>query len=343
MQITAQIKLVPTDEQRALILSTLREYIRCTNEIASQMFSIDDYGNFTSKNTVANLPSALKNQCCRDAKSVFRKYKKGLVEVLPRLKKPCAIWNNQNYTITEDSLSFPVWNTKSTKITVKALITDEAFKLLTTHKLGTLRITVKNNKIIAQIAYEKREPSIIEGQAMGVDLGLKCPAVSYTEDGKVQFFGNGRKNKFIRRKFYTKRKKLGKNKKLNAIKKANNKEQRIMKDMDHKLSREIVNYAKSNGVSLIKLEELNNIYSSTRKSRKNERNLHNWSFYRLAHFIEYKAKLEGIEVVFVNPAYTSQVCPICGTLNKATDRHYKCSCGFHSHRDIVGAMNICAN
>ncbi|SFG12290.1 transposase, IS605 OrfB family, central region, partial [Lachnospiraceae bacterium C7] len=63
--------------------------------------------------------------------------------------------------------------------------------------------------------------------------------------------------------------------------------------------------------------------------------------YRLAQFIEYKAKLAGIAVEYVNPAYTSQTCPVCGHVHHANDRIYACKCGFHIHRDILGAMNIC--
>ncbi len=113
-----------------------------------------------------------------------------------------------------------------------------------------------------------------------------------------------------------------------------------MKDQDHKVSRAIINFAKENNISVIRLEQLANIRETTRNSRKNEKNLHTWSFYRLSQFIEYKAKLEGIKVEYVNPAYTSQTCPKCATKNKAQDRKYKCTCGFEKHRDLVGAMNI---
>ena len=94
-------------------------------------------------------------------------------------------------------------------------------------------------------------------------------------------------------------------------------------------------------IKTIKLEQLTNIRSTTRKSRKNNHSLHNWSFYRLAMFSEYKAKLEGISVEFVNPAYTSQKCPTCGSVHHAQDRNYSCSCGYHAHRGVFGAYNIC--
>ncbi len=144
----------------------------------------------------------------------------------------------------------------------------------------------------------------------------------------------------VRRRHSKHRRKLGKAKKLSAIKKSKNKEQRWMRDQDHKMSRAIVKGALQEGVSTIRLEKLTNIRKTTRQSRKNNRSLHSWSFYRLASFIEYKAKLVGIKVAYVDPAYTSQACPVCGVCNKVRDRTYRCGCGFRSHRDRVGALNI---
>ncbi|OON90241.1 MAG: hypothetical protein ATN33_03585 [Epulopiscium sp. Nele67-Bin001] len=197
---------------------------------------------------------------------------------------------------------------------------------------------------MAQITVDIPEKASTSGEnTMGVDLGIKVPAVCVTSNGKVKFIGNGRENKTIRREFSGRRKELGKAKKVKAIKKINDKENRIMQDKDHQYSREVVDFALQNNVSVIKLECLNNIRNTTRTSRKNNKNLHNWSFYRLSQFIEYKAKLAGIQVEYVNPAYTSQTCPMCGLRNKAKDRHYACSCGYTGHRDLVGAINICCS
>ena len=91
----------------------------------------------------------------------------------------------------------------------------------------------------------------------------------------------------------------------------------------------------------LKLDRLENIRSTTRTSRKNNPSLHTWSFYRLAQYIENKAKLAGIEVEYVDPAYTSQKCPQCGNIHHAKDRKYICKCGYHTHRDLLGAINIC--
>ena len=176
---------------------------------------------------------------------------------------------------------------------------------------------------------------------MGIDLGLKVPAVAVTSNGKTKFFGNGRQNKYIRHQYKSLRQELGKAKKLKKIKQISDKEQRWKKDQDHKISRQIVNFTVENNVSVIRLEKLTNIRNTARTSRKNEKNLHTWPFYRLARYIEYKANLEGIGVEYVNPEYASQRCPHCGSSNKAKDRKYVCKeCGFSTHRDRLGAINI---
>jgi IS605 OrfB family transposase len=352
MQITIQIKLLPTKEQSALLINTMQEYIRTVNSAVDCYAQAETKLKLTSKSVVANLPSALKNQAIQDAKSVFKKYTKNIKtnakkesdkqrEVkVPVLKKPIVIWNNQNYAIKFGYISFPIWlNGKSTRIMVKAIIADYQTNLLS-NKLGTLRITKKSGKYIAQIAVNVEPIQSTGTIAMGIDLGLKIPAVAVTETGKTKFFGNCRQNKYFKRKNRAIRKKLGKLKKLKAIKKLDNKEQRWMTDKDHKISRQLVNFAKQNNVSAIRLEKLSGIRQTARTSRKNEKNLHTWSFYRLAQFIEYKAILEGIKVEYVNPKYTSQTCPVCGKRNHANDRKYQCECGFKGHRDIIGARNI---
>ena len=363
MQLSQTIKLYPTKQQIVLINATMHTYVATVNSLVNTATRGTSIAEFTSKNVSAELPSALINQCIRDAKSIIKKHykachkiilknrslvKKGLeaktkAPRLPIVKKPCCYINNQNFKISDANIEFPVKiNGKTQRLSVATLMSDTQKKNLSNAKLGTMRIVKKNNFIVAQIVYEVAEPQLkTDGNVIGVDLGIKCPAVSYTSDKHIRFYGNGRKNKYIRRHFDKLRRKLQKSKKSKTLKRINNKEQRIIKDIDHKISREIVNEAKSHNVKVIKLEQLTNIRSTTRKSRKNNHSLHNWSFYRLAMFIKYKAKLEGISVEFVNPAYTSQKCPICGSVHHAQDRNYSCSCGYHAHRDVLGAYNIC--
>ena len=363
MQLSETIKLYMTKEQKSLIVSTMNQYINMVNSLVSVAINGTSISKYTTADVNVNFPSALTNQCIRDAKSIVNKHNKDCRKIyaknkklakqkssimikeptVPTLKKPCCYVNNQNFKIKDNHIEFPVLiNGKSKRISIRTSITDNQKLIFANVKLGTMHIIYKGNKIVAQIVYEIAEPEYTnDGNIMGIDLGIKCPAVSYTSDGNVKFYGNGRKNKYMRRHYKYLRKKLGKAKKPDAIKRINNKEQRIMKDIDHKISHDIIKTAVAHDVKIIKLERLANIRSTTRTSRKNNHSLHTWSFYRLAQYIEYKAKLAGIKVEYVNPAYTSQRCPICGNVHHANDRNYTCSCGFHSHRDLLGAMNIC--
>lgn len=365
MQLSETVKLYMTKEQKSLVAMTMVEYINTVNSLVSVATNGISISKYTTADVNASLPSALTNQCIRDAKSIVNKHNKDCRKVsaknkklvkkksgitikeptVPVLKRPCCYVNNQNFKIKDNHIEFPVLiNGKSKRISIHTSMTDAQKLIFLNAKLGTMRIVYKGNKIVAQIVYEAAEPEYTnDGNVMGIDLGIKCPAVSYTSDGSVKFYGNGRKNKYMRRHYKYLRKKLGKAKKPDAIKHIDNKEQRIMKDIDHKISHDIIATAVAHNVKTIKLEQLQNIRSTTRTSRKNNHSLHTWSFYRLAQFIEYKAKLAGIKVEYVNPAYTSQRCPVCGSTHHANDRNYTCACGFHVHRDLLGAMNICSS
>ena len=363
MQLSETVKVYPTEYQKNLITQTMAEYINTVNSLVSATVSGHSIAKTTTADVSANLPSALTNQCIRDARSIVKKHykycKKAVLKNrnlakcgsairikapnLPILKKPCCYINNQNYKVKDNCIEFPVMvNGKSKRISVSVKLTDRQKELFSDAKFGTMRIVIKHHTLVAQIVYEVVESELkSDGNVMGVDLGIKCPAVSYCSDGAVKFYGNGRKNKYMRRHYAYLRKKLQTSKKIKMVKRINDKEQRIMRDIDHKLSHDIVETAVAHNVKVIKLEQLQNIRSATRKSRKNNHSLHTWPFYRLAQFIEYKAKLAGISVEYVNPAYTSQTCPICGHVHHANDRNYTCECGFHIHRDLLGAMNIC--
>ena len=357
VQLALSLRLYPDRDQAGLLKSVLKEYIAVVNDLTEYMNGQDSQVRLTSKSFQASLPSALKAQAIRDARSVFRKARK--TGILPVLRKPVAIWNNQNWMLVDDTVRFPVWKDgKSHRIAVRFACPEgvemDVLMGLVMGDQSAMRIVQKGNRWFAQIVVDiPCNVAIDSGESMGVDLGIKCPAVAVTSTGKCRFLGNGRQRKYVRRRYHERRKRLGKARKLNAIRKSKDKEQRWMRDQDHKLSREIVNFAVANDIGLIKLETLDGIRKRctrpTRKSRKNKEDLqkaawnlclNSWSFYRLCSFIEYKAELAGISVEYIDPRYTSQTCPVCGRRNHAQDRRYRCSCGFKCHRDLVGAMNI---
>jgi len=156
--------------------------------------------------------------------------------------------------------------------------------------------------------------------------------------GKVRKFGPDTAG--ITKNFRNRRSNLQKKGAKNALTKIKRKQSRRIKDINHKVSRSIVDYAKLHRSALV-LEDLGKISKKGKAKRYVQKS--QWSFYQLETFIKYKAALLGIPIFFVNPAYTSQVCSRCGSINKPNGKHYKCSCGHFDHRDSNAAFNISAN
>ena len=118
-----------------------------------------------------------------------------------------------------------------------------------------------------------------------------------------------------------------------------------MRDVNHRVSKEIVKFAIKNGVSTIGLEDLTGIRDSTisKIPKKNRYNHSSWAFRQLQSFIEYKARETGITTYFVDPAYTSQTCSRCNHISKnnLNRLNFKCGiCGYENNADLNGAMNI---
>jgi len=130
------------------------------------------------------------------------------------------------------------------------------------------------------------------------------------------------------------------------LRKRSGRERRFSRDLNHCLSKAIVQTAKGTQRG-IALEDLNGIRERLRAgktiSKRRRRALHNWAFGQLRAFIACKAALAGV-VVLVNPAYTSQTCSRCGQreqANRRTQATFICrSCGFSAHADLNAAANI---
>lgn len=185
------------------------------------------------------------------------------------------------------------------------------------------------------------EPQFKETGWLGVDRNTTghCAVAACTKTGKVMFLGKQaqhvhKKYSRIRKKFQ----RLKKNKKLKACKR---RESNITKDLNHKISRKIVNYAKEN-VCGIKLEKLEGIRQRTKQAKSSFKySLNSWAYYQLQTFVEYKAQLAGVPVAYIEPAYTSQRCHRCGQLGDRNGKSFKCPhCGYTSHADSNAAWNI---
>lgn len=108
------------------------------------------------------------------------------------------------------------------------------------------------------------------------------------------------------------------------LKRLSGKEKTTSKIINHTISKAIVKEAKESGKG-IALENLKGIrFTANNRGKKHRTHLGKWSFYQLRKMIEYKAKREGIPVIAVNPAYTSQMCNSCFHIGKRNGKKFKC-------------------
>jgi IS605 OrfB family transposase len=113
------------------------------------------------------------------------------------------------------------------------------------------------------------------------------------------------------------------------------------RDMEHKISREVINTAKEMEAGTLAVGDVRNVANKGTLGKKSNQKVSNWSHGKVRHYVEYKAEAEGIKSELVNERYTSQTCPSCGSRHKPRGRRYVCGlCGFSGHRDGVGAVNI---
>ena len=114
----------------------------------------------------------------------------------------------------------------------------------------------------------------------------------------------------------------------------------------HAVTKRIVEHAKRSKAVIV-LERLTHIRRGHAKGngegRKLRGRLNRWCFREIQHQIEYKARWEGIRVVYVEASNTSKRCSQCGFLNHALrfERAWTCpSCGAKLDRDVNAARNL---
>lgn len=176
------------------------------------------------------------------------------------------------------------------------------------------------------------------GSVMGVDMGENN--IAATSTGKV--FGGG-KLRYDRDRFLALRKRLQRNGSASAkqrLKQVSGRERRHVTQVNHEVSKAIVGEALARGSGAIALEKLTHIRKRIKAGKRVRSRLHRWPWAQLQTMIAYKAEAEGLKVVYVNPAYSSQTCNACGQKAKRNKHTLSCTCGNRAHADVNAASNL---
>ena len=179
------------------------------------------------------------------------------------------------------------------------------------------------------------DPNIV----LGIDLGINYPIYYATNSNEFIKGHIGDRDSFLNERMVFQRRfrelqrlqctqgGKGRKKKLEPLEKLREKERNWVKTKNHIFSREVIKCALKVGAGTIHLERLANIGKDSNGDIIDSKKLifRNWSYYELQTMIEYKAKMEGIRVEYVNPAYTSQTCSCCGERGERNEQAvFKC-------------------
>jgi putative transposase len=170
-------------------------------------------------------------------------------------------------------------------------------------------------------------------QVLPIDMGVRKLATTI-EEGTPQFYG--KKVRTIRGRGYHLRRSVSK---PSIIRKWKHREQRAVQHQVHAITRRIVEHAKRMNAVIV-VGDLEGIRNQ-RKSKSFNRRLSSQPFYMFKEFLTYKAAWEGIRVLTVPEAYTSQTCNRCGMRGQRVAGRFSCqNCGLRVDADVNGALNI---
>jgi IS605 OrfB family transposase len=197
-------------------------------------------------------------------------------------------------------------------------------------KDGTLRLMVS-----------VETPSIESNRAgtvIGVDRGITnliATSAGWIYEGTDIFL---RKKRFVRLRAGLQSK--GTRSAKRHFSKMRGREQRFMRDVNHCISKTLINSAGKDGV--IVLENLKGIRAARHRHEQNWL-FSNWAFFQLETFLKYKGEERGVAVEFIPARDTSKTCSTCGSMKKGQRQGsvFRCkTCNVVLHADFNASMNI---
>lgn len=340
MVITIKVKLYPTAEQIALLQLVTDKQTDCANFFIDKIREEDSFRlavlnkyyaeakeRFDLKGIMVQIAEFRAIRASRKKHKRYYFKKKGFIV-------------RKITTIKKDRFNLPLGDRKRHQFVYKG-------RDISQYKGNEVTVLCIDKEWFAFVPIQIDTKVKIYKRCMGVDLGIaKTAVVADWNGGNTRFF-KGEPLRAVKSHYSIIRRDLQNNLKhgnvYKKLKRISHKETNWITDVNHKISREIVNMAVRNKRT-IAVENLTGITERLKVNRKTRGMLKGWSFYQLVNFIKYKAELAGILVVVVDPRGTSKTCPICqhySRSNRRSQERFICqSCGYESNADRIGAMNI---
>ena len=210
-------------------------------------------------------------------------------------------------------------------------------------RVGQAWIVKDGKDLYLKVVFSK-EVEILEPDERAIAVDINENNVTFGTIDEVKKVET--KERAIRTAYFLKRRRVQSKPRLNEkpiLAKYGRREWRRIKEIYHKVTNEIIKMAKEKRASTIILENLKNIRRRIKRTKELNGRLHRWSFRKLQFIIEYKARLNGINVTYVSPKGSSSRCPRCGEKLSPNGQYrvLKCKrCGFEEDRDAIAVLNL---
>lgn len=358
---TVPVKLDLSDSDASLLHETIHQFQWAANYVVQHARNDDGYIE-TSKDKLnsrtyedvrretdlhANLVQAARSCAAEALKSVVAKWKRGKYASLPHFTSLFLDYDKRSATFHHDHASLA---TIGGRITAEYVLPGEdrdtphssyllSDKYETTGATLHYRETTDEFYLHVSTKADVDEPEPREnGTVLGVDLGVENIAVTSTGE-----FWSASELDHWHREYEKRRASLqqcGSRYAHEIVHAVGRKEMGRFEQLLHCVANELVDEADEHGCSHIAFEDLTDI----REQMPGAKRLHEWAFYRLFTYVEYKAEERGIVVRQVNPANTSRRCSSCGFThgdNRPSQDTFNCQkCGYANHADYNAAKNI---
>jgi IS605 OrfB family transposase len=343
MKLTVQIKLQPSQEQFEWLKETMRKF----NEACDYISVAARQNGCTSKYALQKLVYYdVKSRFGLTAQMVIRAISK-VIEAYKRDRtKLCqfkpfgAVTYDQRILRLKGLDTANLWTVQGRQ-NIPFVVGEYQKQHLPRVKGQADLVLVDGSFYLLAVVDVPEPPKRMTKDVIGIDLGIVQIATDSTGE---QFSGATVENERQRISGHRQRlQKRGTRSAKRRLKKVARKESRFRRDVNHCISKKLVEKAKDSD-SAIALEDLKGIRKRT-TVRKSQRAKHSgWSFSQLREFISYKAALNGIPVFVVDPRNTSRECSCCGFVseaNRKSQSEFACvSCGHSENADINAAKNI---
>jgi len=277
------------------------------------------------------------------ATGILRNYRKAKRKN-PRTRVPYAkklmLTTCYGFEITDDLLRLPVKPRKY----VYLKLNNHTLRVLSGLNVRSVTVTPAS----VSIAYSIETAEIRPEGYVGVDRNLDNVTTAST-DGTVKTFdlskATGIKStyRFVKGRLKRNDTRI----RARVFSKYGEKQRNRVQPLLHNVSKRIVEDAKTrqHGIVMERLTGIRRLYRrGNRQSRSYRARMNSWSFGELQRQIEYKARWEGVKVIYVPARNTSKRCSICGykTLESTQRRLWCPHCGTILDRDENAARNIAA-